>query len=416
MKRIRYRGTSDSKVVRSSDFSAAGVAYGNTTFDRGNAFIQTVPEDVALFLLAQGDFVDADVSLDLEGYLRQLGTATEGVPVFVYGDSNSAADINNTNASTRWINRLNRRMGFVSLDNRAVAGHKIGDAAALAIGTTTPASTWAVNTKGLVICEIGTNDLMNADDALTRAAHANGLRALLAKLSAVTIKEQSDPAFTFSVAPAWDNLANANVISSGGSNAICSTEGAYVDMIIPTEADYWLLSMGTDGTTIRGGTITITQAGNQIGFLDLDGTTRATGNLGTLGSYSVAIPFHAVTGNVRATFSKAGRAGNVYGQVDALLRKSTTPPTIIIVKPVPLPNAPTHNKPALLTSLRATYDTIAAEFGSHVVVADPITAWDPATMIGGDNLHMKDNGHAYYAGEIQKVVSMLPFRAGMNVS
>jgi hypothetical protein len=99
--------------------------------------------------------------------------------------------------------------------------------------------------------------------------------------------------------------------------------------------------------------------------------------------------------------------------VDLLVRRSTTPPTVLLVKPVVNLKA-SNTKPALLAFIRDEYDAVAAEFGSHVVVADPAAGWDPATMLGSDQLHPNDRGMGHLGNAYDAALASLGYRAGQN--
>lgn len=365
----------------------------------------------------------------LRGFGRSGGAGTpglpqvpalEGVDVFAYGASWTASDLESTGPDTRWINRLERRLGFGSLTNRAVNGYRTADLAGLAIGTS--ASSWVVGTKGAVLVTDGlTNDLLFADDQLTRDSSREALRALLAVLSADQRIDQTTFTFSAGGAAAWANIALAAATNSGGSSAL-GASGAMTATVplaqLVAGREYWFLGAGTDGSAAtRGQLLTFSQGGTQRAQVDTDSKGRATGNLFTGNTTPLVCDLGALTAvDLLITCSiVGGRSGSPhYASVDALLRKSLTPPTIFVAKPM-LPLGATHNKPALLADLRDIVDEVAAEFGDHVQVVDVNPGWAAAAMTGDDTLHLTDYGQAHFAERWQRdLARTAAFRVGLN--
>lgn len=275
-----------------------------------------------------------------------------------YGDSWTAQDIMNT-PGTRAIVQLNTRL-FGTLVNRAVSGSQCWDVARRIVA----GAPYVAGTAGLGFVSIGFNDLLDADTTKHRNSVAAHLRAIFAAFSASSRIENT--AFTYGTGWASNSFAG----SSGGTNRSTSTNGATATYPITTPGDYYLLCHGADGSASIGGKFTISQAGVDLASIDLNQLSSPS----NVGSVAVRIPSVAA-GTLTVTFSTEGRTGAI-GWLDALLPMSATPPPVLAVKPI-VALEPTRDKPALLDYIRNTYDTLAAEFGSHIIVCDPDPTWTP---------------------------------------
>lgn len=309
---------------------------------------------------------DAGMSCLADNYVAALAAAGKtpaaGTVCTAYGDSWTAQDIHNT-PGQRAIQQLRDRLSL-SLTNQAVGGYKTGDCAGRAIGTT---GTFTPGTGGLVVVAgAGLNDLSQTDTTQVRAAATNYLRALFAVLCAAARIEQT--AFTYS--GTWSTQANSLGTSSGGSNNIANADGAACSYTITTPGTYYLLLIGADGSSMVGGVWTVTQGGTTLATVDTNQQTVNTGAVFTSGYGPMAVRLDNVqAGPLTMTFSTAGRSG-AQGFLDALLPLSSTPPTILAVKPVEVLIG-SYQKPGLLEHIREQYDALAAEFGTSVVVCDP---------------------------------------------
>lgn len=292
-------------------------------------------------------------------------TPTSGQTVYAYGDSWTASNFENA-PGLRAIERFADDLA-VTVQNKAVSGYRCADVAARGIGST---GTYAPNASPLVLVHCGVNDLQYADTAAKRASIEVSMRALLAVLSAAERIEQD--AFTFG--GSWSGTAFANSVASGGSNAYATTTdgGATATYTIATPGDYYLLTHGwTGGLGNQGGSVLVTQGGTTLATVDVNAKHVATGRLASGGYGPLAVPLPGVaTGPITYTHTSGGRAGSTT-TLDGLVRLSSTPPTILLVKPVEV-TASAWVNPTLLAYMRDLCDTLAAEFGSHVVVADPM--------------------------------------------
>lgn len=301
-------------------------------------------------------------------------------------------------------------LGFSEVINRGRAASRMQDIAVMAVQSGHPIS-WDTSQRGVVTVDGLGNNLIEADTPANRAAALEQLRAVVALVSASSRVEQT----TFSFSGGWTDIASAQSYASGGSAAIASaSNGEYVDIPVPAE-DCYVLMHGIDGTTARGGRFTFTQGGTALGSKLLDGTTVRTGREADNGAAPVV---HKITGHsagtIRATYDNNGVPGAL-GIIDALLPQSATPPLVILIKIPPI-IAPTHAKPALRTYLRTVPDTIAEEFGKHIIVVDPEPGWDTATMLGADGLHPTRAGVDHFNIAIVNTVKQYVWRRQIETS
>jgi lysophospholipase L1-like esterase len=83
---------------------------------------------------------------------------------------------------------------------------------------------------------------------------------------------------------------------------------------------------------------------------------------------------------------------------------------------------PSGGTNADVDTFRGYFDEMVAEISAEapwmlpaISYFDPLDyGWDPAAMIGSDNLHPNDLGHATLADALTAHLASLPFRAGMN--
>jgi hypothetical protein len=279
----------------------------------------------------------------------------------------------------------------------ATSGYRMQDTSQSMIGPV-DGQPWVSRTGGVVLIGDLLNNLIEADTSANRAAASEGLRASVATLCAGARVEQSG--FTFSN---FLDTANAKTYASGGSIAIASSSTATATIPVAFPGTNYLLLAGLSGTNgERGGIFTIKQGGVTLATKDTDARTVYGKNARDYNNVAVRLPDLAA-GTLDVTYSTSGRPSPTYGVIDALLPQMQTPPLIIVVKPIQT-TINTHDKPALLAYLRTVPDTIAAEFGSHVLVVDPAPGWDPSTMLQSDGLHPNALGHAHIAAAVVEAI------------
>lgn len=303
-------------------------------------------------------------------------TPAANARLWAYGDSYTSRDVESSSGQ-RAVQQLAAGLDLQT-SNWAFSGDRWGDIAAKGVGS----KPYVIGSADLVLIAGGTNNLQAADTAPHRAAIANHLRALLAVASAAQRIEQS--AFTFG--GTWTSTAFANAGASGGSNAYTTAlaDGQTANYNITTPGAYYLLLIGANGIDQVGGSVTISQAGTTLATVDLNEQHFNTGRDPVNSGYGpLPVRLELAVGTLTLTFDRAARAGTVHRYLDALVRVSATPPTILLPKPVGVPNAGWTN-PTLLAYMQDLTDDLAAEFGSHVVVVDPSNAPGAAGLhIGG---------------------------------
>lgn len=96
MKTVRYTGSSHIRKFAASDFAPFGLAPGALVFDRNNGWEAEVADDVAAFLLTQGDFSlsgsDDNFADLVGGHGKEIGYAGVGT-VFTPGDVTTPIDV-----------------------------------------------------------------------------------------------------------------------------------------------------------------------------------------------------------------------------------------------------------------------------------------------------------------------------------
>jgi hypothetical protein len=341
-----------------------------------------------------GDAVDGRIEANFAPLATEYASRTAflrmdqlmaGKPLRVGGNSYLSA------STGTFGNLVYDRYGFSSYQTFAVSAYRMQDTAARLIGTAMP---WPVGSHGAFLLNDLLNNLIEADTPANRAAALEGMRAVVAIVGAGARVEQSN--FTYS-ANFGDQTENAKPHASGGTAAITTINGATVTIPIANAARHYILATSFALGAERGGVWTFTQNGVTLATVDTHEKTVAGKVTTNYGNMAIDLGVLSV-GNVIATFSTNGRANPTYGALDALLVQMATPPLIIITKPIQT-TINTHDKPALYNYLRTIPDIIAAEFGRHVLVVDPMTGgWDQDTMLQPlpDGLHLTEEGEAHF--------------------
>jgi hypothetical protein len=367
---------------------------GGLTTDAAVAHNLSVPsatQDAAVDLIA-GNFDEfADPFASKSNVLR-LDKLLAGRTMYDWGHSWLAGS-----PSSSYAQIAADALGCSGHTSFATSGYRMQDTSQSMIGTV-DGKPWVSRTGGVVIVGDLLNNLIEADTGANRAAAAEGMRAVVAMLCAGARIEQES--FSFSNYLQTDN---AKTYASGGSIAIASSSSATATIPIAYPGLNYLLLGGLSGTNgERGGIFTVKQNGVTIATKDTDARTVYGKVARDYNNVAVRLP-DLTNSPLEVTFSTAGRTSPTYGVIDALLPQQQTPPLVIIVKPVQT-TINTHNKPALFTYLRTVPDTIAAEFGSHVLVVDPASGWNTSTMLQGDGLHPNDLGQAHIGAAIVTAV------------
>lgn len=361
----------------------------------------------------QIDKATADAAYATQSQLNSVAAGTDmatsftGVSGYTYGNSWIAYA---NYGAQQYPLRLPAKMGFTSVANKANAGYRMQDTAVNAFGTTPTltapqtAYPWTAGTKGVVVVGDLLNNLIETDDQRNRDTALESCRALVALLSSETKTEDTSGSFTYS--GTWSTLTSDQM--SGGSSKYINpnlTDGLestqYVDIAVPAGVNYltfWGSQGAADGT--RGATFLIREGATLLGTVPVDAKAYSTTLRANGGRAPVVFKVPGTTARTLRVTAKppTGYSGVFYAIIDVMLTISATPPLVVLVKPVQT-LAATHNKPALLTYLRTVPDTVAAEF-SNVIVIDPASGWDPATMLGADLLHPNELGQEFLANKV----------------
>lgn len=329
----------------------------------------------------------------------------EGTAVYAYGHSYVASDFFGQGPQQRYINRAAARLNFQAI-NRAASGWRMMDTALDAIGSRYPGRTWAPGTKGVVVLDCTLNDASSQGTAAAAlAGYRHALRAFANFVSCETVIDSSAAGWTV-------NGAESTNLSSdyyGGSNRSITT-GATTT---------W--SRTFTGTEITVGMFGIATAAGEFDIL-IDGTVRATVNCAAQCTASTVsgitrdyVPLTVrISGLTNASHTllirpKNGVAATGLGPfLDWVGFRSATPPRIVVVKCVPVPDT---SKDAAIAAYNAIIDEVAAEFPNMVVV-DPSVGWNRATMIGSDGVHLSAAGNAHLAAVLTRALDGLPHEAG----
>jgi len=332
------------------------------------------------------------------------------ISAWAYGDSWTGA----TYGTAAWPALLRDYMFLYTIYNRGVAGSRIQNVAVHAQAAT--GAPWTPGNRGLVAIGALLNSQADTDDTNNRDTALESMRALVARFSAGTIREDTDAA-TFTYNGTWQTFTDA--MASGGTAryvnptlADGAVSSATVTVNVPAGVNY-LQFIGLAPEMGTGATFTLHNAGGtEVARARTDGRSRTTLGQG-LGEGKRAPVVLRVPGTAGGTFTlkvttPPGYTGAVLAYVDCLITLAAQPPMVVLLKPVHVAH-PSYQKTALETYLRTIPDTVATEF-SNVVVSDPNLGFDTATMLGADQLHPLDPGHKHVTAAIRDAIEATVIR------
>lgn len=294
-------------------------------------------------------------------------------------------------------------LGFDRINNRGQAGRQMQDITWAAVAAGAPEH-WTPGTdRGVVIVQGLGNNLLAEDTPRNRAAALEGLRALVAYLSASSTVPHSG--WTFGAG--WNDVS-VQPYASTGTARIGQGDALTADISVPAGTAY-VLAHGTDGELAPGQRIEVTQDGRTVGVKSLNGVTARTGNEANNGAAPVVLRLDDLEAGVARLTTRQDIPGGI-AILDTLLPQASKPPLIVLVRN-PAILAPSHDKPALAAYLNTLPGIVAAEFGEHVIVADPAPGWDPATMLGADKLHPTPQGADHMSRAVVSAVKARIWRA-----
>lgn len=321
-----------------------------------------------------------------------------------YGDSWTYANY----SAIPYPEQLVGLMGLSGMDNRGVSGSRIQNVALYAQAVT--GKPWVPGTKGMVTVGALLNNQAEPDDVNNRNTALESTRALVARLSAATIRQQDD-ASIFTYNGTFNSFTHE--AADGGTARYANptlTDGQIytntVTLTVPAGINY-VQFIGLAPQTARGATVILFDSSNvEITRLATDGMSRVTpGGIGTGARAPLVLRIPGTTGG---TFTlkfttPTGYAGQVWAFIDCLITLAENPPMVVLLKPVHVLHA-SYQKPELETYLRSIPDLMATEF-KNVVVADPNEGFNTATMLGEDLLHPNSEGQAHVTKLVRNAVN-----------
>lgn len=334
---------------------------------------------------------------------------------YAYGDSWTGAKVGYSASS--WPPLVRDIMWLSSISNLGVAGSRIQNIAVDVQAS--PGAKWVPGTRGLVMVGGLLNQQVEGDTTNNRDTAYESMRAIAARLSAGTIREDTDAA-TFTYNGTWQTFTDP--MPSGGTaryvNPTLAADAFHPDTVtvnVPAGVNY-IQFIGLAPEMGTGATFTLHNAGGaEVARQRTDSRSVKTLTQG-IGEGQRAPVVMRVPGTAGGVFTlkvttPPGYAGAVLGYVDCLITLAEQPPMVVLLKPVHVTHA-NYQKTALETYLRTIPDTMSAEF-SNVVVADPNLGFDTATMLGPDLLHPIDSGQIHVASAVRDAINATATRRAL---
>lgn len=381
------------------------------------------------------------------GSVVDSASPIDGLPLTGYGHSGLYVGLGAPGTvypycSVNYFERLARRMrsqSGVPGNNYGIIGATGSDVASFAFGTFTKdtrkalavAGTWtpAAYPSGVVVLDLVGNSSHN-DSAKMRAGFQNGLDALIRRIRSASLLQDTNGAFVFggSGGSHWSTLANAYL--PGGNEHYTTTPNDTCTITTPAGTDFDLIVNGVDDAALGsvGSAFTVTVDGGApiAGTVSNQFIASVGALIGSVSSVPLAVPLRGLSNAVHTVVLKhTGSAGQIL-TVSQLLKATSTPPTIVVVKAAESSSAGyTASGGSWVTDqvYNGYVDTIVSRFGTDqsVVAWDPNTnGWDPGTMVSSvdtsGHIHSNDLGMAAcYADGILSLLESLPPRAGLQI-
>lgn len=351
-------------------------------------------------------------------------SAFEGVNGFHYSHTYAVVQSSNVSSSNAlYASRIKTRLMLNAMTVRNNAGYWANDFTTAAL---VGANAWTPNTRGLVLWDGITNDLLSeGGTTLGLTGFRNAVAAFCWLMWTGTRIEDSNVAFTYGTGT-WAAEPNGSAEFSNGTAQFSDTASASFDVAV-TGSDHVLFLVGRqDGETV--GAVTNVLGGTAQ--VKVDGTTVATVPLGnqivkstapaTRARGPIAVPLLNIgSGSHTITVTNVGAAGTRLA-VDFIAPLSTGPADVLLFHQCPWPTAQyvSLSTPAGMDAYNAAVDEVAA---SLIALNKPVrsvkvaTGWNPATMIAsGVSRHLNDLGSRVYADRACEVLVNRPFRLGIN--
>lgn len=327
----------------------------------------------------------------------ETNPALEGTPLYVHGHSYLAIDTFGQGPAQRYPARVARRQGMTQV-NHAVGGSQMIDTAQqILLGH------WSVGQVGTALLDCTLNDLIvNGYGELALRGYRNALETITAFTGLASLREESDAA----ISKFGAQRVNPYPYATAGQNWVVTTGqlGAASHTFYGTS-----LVLGLAGlTNPTGGTFEVL----------VDGQVH-----GAFSCHDQCAPSHFATPMVYRLDGLADALHNVVVRplgntptgdgpfLDFIGTPSPAPAALVLVRALMV------RHPAVTAEGLAAYNGIIADVAGqrpNVYVADPEPGWDPARMVGADDVHLTAEGHAHIADAVMAAMSGIPFSAGVS--
>lgn len=343
---------------------------------------------------------------ELAGYFARLeaGPAIEKMPVYAYGHSWIASDLQST-AGARWTDRITSRLRLGTFTNRAVQGSSLQDIANHVIGSGDGAP-WVPGTKGIIFLQGGALELNGSGLSVagTRKLRSieENLRAAILRIQSGTVEEIRG-ATGWTISAGWtESLTQTQ--ASGGNHSYTTTQGSEVHKNLAA-GTYIVNLRGLPGTASggsAGGIAEILVGGTVVHTVNTD---EATWDDNTIIPGHISRLIVIPSGGAELRIQKSDvTAGFVI--VDSVSPLLSTPPEIFLNREVIGTQADNNQ-------LQSTIDNTIAGL-SHITSINLTDGWSSSTMMGSDGVHPNDRGQAFIALEVEKALLDLDWYTGLH--
>lgn len=326
--------------------------------------------------------------------------------LYAYGHS-YLAPVPGPEGRTRYLSILAEHFDM-PIVNHAVSGSTADDVAGHVLRT----SPWVPGTPGVVIVDTVVNDVgAYGNDAKAVAAFSDSLELIVRVLCAGTKTEQDDSSVAYGAG--WGQHVPLGDVS-GSTVASTTRPGAHADITFSGDEITLLSLRYREGTP--GGRMEVVDPGSGR----VIARTSATGGLPAASGREYHETALTVGGwgpgrhTVRVR-KAVGDSGPIW--LDGYLTPSDAPPTILLMKAIPLDWSKVKNtsgSAAALLSYNNAVDAVAGRFRSHVYTVDPARVIPPdvSAVVLPDHIHLNSRGHALYAQATADVLQGADLRPG----
>lgn len=340
-----------------------------------------------------------------------VSPTAELLPAYYYGHSYA---VTGGTPGAMYPQRLARRTGVVN-SVRSVGGSLGFDVYTEVANGIHSSVAWVPGTTGIVVVDSVLNDVrFFGNSALAINSYADSLRALIALLNAGAKKEQTDG--TVTLTGTWSSAPDA--ADSGSSLHYTNTVGDVADIAYGDNTEVTLLCdlFGGASNSVQ---FIADPAGANTLLRTSDYTGRLVNDAGSSFPHSFRVAPERFTGLTPNKILRMRNQNAGFMALDAYVTPAANPPTILVMKGLPLANWAlgglyANGSDAALAAFNAAIVSVVAEFEGNVLVVDPSSGWNKNTMLV-DGLHPNDLGHAAIAAALASAIEALPARQGQNV-